>query len=81
MGRWVGGMAHLEGEAIVFVHEEVRAREGDVVVEICAVLIDVVAVWRRERLVLETQSWRRCNIPENISSLNSLHPFSKFSTG
>lgn len=37
-------MAHLEGVAIVFVHEEVRAREGDVVGEGCGVLVDVVAV-------------------------------------
>lgn len=41
---WGGGTAHLEGEAIVFVHQEVRAGEGDVVVELCAVLVDVVAV-------------------------------------
>lgn len=37
-------MAHLEGEAVVFVDEEVGAGEGDVVGEGCAVLVDVVAV-------------------------------------
>lgn len=39
-----GRMAHLEGEAVVFVDEEVGAGEGDVVGEGCAVLVDVVAV-------------------------------------
>lgn len=49
VGGWVGvgGVAHLEGEAVVFVDEEVGAGEGDVVVEVCEVLVDVVAVWRR----------------------------------
>lgn len=46
-------MAHLEGEAVVFVHEEVRAGEGDVVVELRAVLVDVVAVWCQDRSVLD----------------------------
>ena len=40
-----GGVAHLEGEAVVFVDEEVGAGEGDVVGEGGAVLVDVVAVW------------------------------------
>lgn len=47
-----GGMAHLEGEAVVFVDEEVRPREGDVVVEFGDVLVDVVAVWGEEWLAL-----------------------------
>lgn len=51
-----GGMAHLEGEAVVFVHEEVRAGEGDVVVELRAVLVDVVAVWCQDRSVLDAES-------------------------
>ncbi len=46
-GGGVGGMAHLEGEAVVFVDEEVAAGEGDVVGELGAVLVDVVAVFRR----------------------------------
>lgn len=56
MGWWWGGMAHLEGEAVVFVHEEVRAGEGDVVVELRAVLVDVVAVWCQDRSVLDAES-------------------------
>lgn len=45
-GSRVGGMAHLEAEAVVFVDEEIHAGEGDVVVESCAVLVDVVAILR-----------------------------------
>lgn len=48
---WLGGgggggcgVAHLEGEAVVFVYEEVCASEGDVVGEGCGVAVDVVAV-------------------------------------
>lgn len=54
-----GGMAHLEGEAVVFVDEQVRPREGDVVVEVCDVLVDMVAVWAEEWLVLIGKSRRR----------------------
>ena len=39
------GIAHLEGDAIVLVHEEVRAREGEVVIEFGEILIDMIAVW------------------------------------
>lgn len=42
--RWGGGIAHLEGEAIIFVDEEVRAGKGNVVVELGAVLIDMIAI-------------------------------------
>ena len=77
----VGGIAHLEGEAIVAVHEEVRPGESDVVVELCEILVDMVAVWPEERLALEVESRQRGDIPENMSSLNSWHPFSNFSTG
>lgn len=40
-----GGMiAHLEGDAIVFVHEEVRARESEIVIEFREILIDMIAI-------------------------------------
>ena len=42
-----GGVAHLEGEAVVFVQQEVAPGEGDVVGEFGGVLVDVVAVWGR----------------------------------
>ncbi len=83
-GGGIGGMAHLEGEAVVFVDEEVAAGEGDVVGELGAVLVDVVAVFPGGKVSIGLGGdfdWRKCNIPENISSLNSLHPFSNFSTG
>lgn len=81
-GVGVGGMAHLEGEAVVFVDEEVRAGEGDVVVEVCDVLVDVVAVWPHGMVSFEGGEARwRGSVPENMSSLNSWHPFSNFSTG
>lgn len=49
-----GGIAHLEGVAIVFVDQEVRTCEGDVVVELCAVLVDMVPIW--EQMSLERTS-------------------------
>lgn len=39
-----GGIAHLEGVAIVFVDEEIRTSQGDIVVEFCAVLVDMVPI-------------------------------------
>ena len=76
-----GGIAHLEGDAIVLVHEKVRAREGEIVIEFREVLINMIAVWGK--ISLERTSRRgqsRDNVPENMTSLNSLHPFSNFST-
>lgn len=75
-----GGVAHLEGEALVFVDEEVGAGEGEVVGEVCVILVDVVAVWGRLARSSSCGSQASQDLPENMSSLNSLHPFSNFST-
>ena len=39
-----GGIPHLEGDAIVLFHEEVRAREGEIVIKFRGIVIDMVTV-------------------------------------
>lgn len=59
IGGGGGRMAHLEGEAVVFVNEEVRTGECDVIGEFRDVLVDMVAVWAEEWLVLMGERGRR----------------------
>lgn len=73
------GQAHLQGVALIFVSQEVRAGEGDVVCKDRWVMIDAIAICQDDQSGLWTKVCRN-GILENMSFSNSLQPFSKIST-